>query len=124
MLPPAQPDRGRPPGRNQRSRCAAVSSSQDKVDYEMSHDEFQTINAIGRNSPFRQRLDIFPSKLLSGVMNENMEAIPAESASLGKARHRLRVVRFGVVVVLLYLLAVYVVTPSLWKRDVRRHPEL
>jgi len=85
---------------------------------------FRQLMPSGEIRHFASDWIIFPSKLLSGVMNENMEAIPAESAALGKARHRLRVVRFGVVVVLLYLLAVYVVTPSLWKRDVRRHPEL
>ena len=57
-------------------------------------------------------------------MNENTEAIPAELASLSKTSHRRRVIQFGALIVLLYLLAVYVVTPSLWKRDVRRHPEL
>jgi hypothetical protein len=41
----------------------------------MSHDEFQTINAIGRSSPFGQRLDNFPFKQLSGVISENMAAV-------------------------------------------------
>ena len=57
-------------------------------------------------------------------MNENAEANPAESAARGRASHRRRTIQVVAVIVSLYLLAVYVVTPFLWKRDVRRHPEL
>jgi len=67
---------------------------------------------------------IFPLKLVNGVMNENAEAISAETAPLGRTNRRLRVIQVGVFIVLLYLFAAYLVTPSLWKRDVRRHPEL
>jgi len=39
----------------------------------------------------------------------------------GRAKHRFRL---GAIILLLYLLAAYVLIPMVWKRQVRRHPEL
>ena len=50
------------------------------------------------------------------------ETQPPESPpKLGRAGHRFRL---GAIILLLYLLAAYVLIPMVWKRQVRRHPEL
>jgi len=58
-------------------------------------------------------------------MSDNTESTPAESSVSTRADSRRRLfLRLGVIVILLYLLAAYVIVPRVWKRDVRRHPQL
>ncbi len=58
-------------------------------------------------------------------MSDNVDkraATPDASIRAGVRRHRF--LRLGVIVILLYLLAAYVIIPRVWKRDLHRHPQL
>ena len=58
-------------------------------------------------------------------MSDNTETTPASSdAPAQTVRRRSFYLRLGAVIILLYLVGVYVIIPRVWKRDVRRHPQL
>jgi len=58
-------------------------------------------------------------------MSDNAPSTPTQSDSSARTGHRRRLfLRLGGIIILLYLVAAYVIIPQVWKKDVRRHPQL
>src|SRR5450432_3300286 len=58
-------------------------------------------------------------------MSDNAHSTPTQSDALARTgRHRRFFLRLAGIIILLYLVAAYVLIPLVWKKDVRRHPQL